>query len=692
MKPPMKHLCTTLAIALAAVFSASAKTFDWPIGSPAAGARQFTAYHGETVRFNLLFGGAMTNLAPVCIYYQTNGMGKAEWFGPVPGTVFHPTNDCGAASYRFFILCNDPDGINYTANGSLRMLDSPGFIPNELELPRRVIDFSTISSTNAPWALQSEIEDIATNAAVVATSRIFRRLDDDLVYEPLGMGDFEWSSNDRPDIIAALGTTQPYPGYEYDGYTEWHMDFYIGPTSYWCYAWAPTDSPEVEFSFDGWYWDEDTYEERYDYGTFTGRRQAMGYDITDPIDRFARQRDTTALYAGLATVSNLLVGETKVLRTGEPGQLGTGWGYIQSRIDDERRYWRIRVPKITVQGLGPYSASWVSSYTASNGAAAQLEALRCPTKSVTMRTSGTTTNYYTGTATHSGIAANLLQMSPDWQDFNYTLRRTMGSYAADRVVAASYRLGALGGTNGQYVAGYEIGSTAQSSNHKPSFTISLDTNALLAAGFVERTVAGAMTYYRATEPIEFCVTSYVHVGTSNYGAVDVTNRFSATVNGVGFWIPQTNESWNGTSPYFTLPVYYDFDFDLEALCSSVDEQTYYYSYTGYTNIYWSIATNYTVQLSARHAMMDQSLTVRYPSTVSSSDFAFTEYMDVFAAYYKVVTTLDPYSHMYYDPGMDATFRISVYNGVFYAEKVIDGDWRDYQGEIPPQSITNNPEQ
>ena len=128
------------------------------------------------------------------------------------------------------------------------------------------------------------------------------------------------------------------------------------------------------------------------------------------------------------------------------------------------------------------------------------------------------------------------------------------------------------------------------------------------------------------------------------------------------------------------------------MCSSVDEQTYYYSYTGYTNIYWSIATNYTVQLSARHAMMDQSLTVRYPSTVSSSDFAFTEYMDVFAAYYKVVTTLDPYSHMYYDPGMDATFRISVYNGVFYAEKVIDGDWRDYQGEIPPQSITNNPEQ
>ena len=101
------------ALALAAAFSASAKTFDWPIDAPTAGARQFTAYHGETVRFHLRLGGAMTNLVPVCLYYQTNGMGKAEWFGPVPGTVFHPTNDCGAAAYRFFILCNDHDGKDY---------------------------------------------------------------------------------------------------------------------------------------------------------------------------------------------------------------------------------------------------------------------------------------------------------------------------------------------------------------------------------------------------------------------------------------------------------------------------------------------------------------------------------------------------------------------------------------------------
>ena len=157
---PMKHHCTILATALAAALSATAKTFDWPIDATTAGARQFTAYHGETIRFNLQFKGAMTNLAPVCIYYQTNGMGNAEWFEPIPGTVFHPTNDCGAASYRFFIRCTDPDGVNYTANGTLRLLDSPGFEPSSVQLPVRTLDFSTIEVLNPPWEDRTTTNDV----------------------------------------------------------------------------------------------------------------------------------------------------------------------------------------------------------------------------------------------------------------------------------------------------------------------------------------------------------------------------------------------------------------------------------------------------------------------------------------------------------------------------------------------------
>lgn len=150
-------------MALAASCSAFAKTFDWPLNAPVAKAETFTAYHGETVRFNLVLSGAMSNVTAEAIYYQTNGMAKSDWFGPIPGTVFHPTNDCGAAAYRFFIRCSDPDGNNYTPNGTLRLLDSPGFEPSTVQLPVKTLDFAAVSVANPPWE-----DGIATNAADIA--------------------------------------------------------------------------------------------------------------------------------------------------------------------------------------------------------------------------------------------------------------------------------------------------------------------------------------------------------------------------------------------------------------------------------------------------------------------------------------------------------------------------------------------
>lgn len=215
----MKTNCTILATAFAAALSASAKTFDWPIDAPTAGARQFTAYHGETVRFNLQFKGAMTNLSPVAIYYQTNGMGRAEWFGPVPGTVFHPTNDCGAAFYRFFIRCADPDGVDYTANGSLRLLDSPGFDPSTIQLPVQTLDFSKIEVLNPPWGEggggsppgnYEAVSNAAMNAvqpdelgkyALAGTvSRLAERVDD-----------AEETANGAFDLATAKQDALPYP-------------------------------------------------------------------------------------------------------------------------------------------------------------------------------------------------------------------------------------------------------------------------------------------------------------------------------------------------------------------------------------------------------------------------------------------------------------------------------------------------
>ena len=158
--PGVRGLCvlTTGYWLLTTVFapcSVFAKTFDWRLNAPVAKAETFTAYHGETIRFNLVFSGAMSNVTAEAIYYQTNGMAKTDWFH-VPGTVFHPTNDCGAAAYRFFIKCSDPDGRDYTANGTLRLLDSPGFSPNAIELPAKVLDFAALEVENAPWPAEIE--------------------------------------------------------------------------------------------------------------------------------------------------------------------------------------------------------------------------------------------------------------------------------------------------------------------------------------------------------------------------------------------------------------------------------------------------------------------------------------------------------------------------------------------------------
>ena len=116
----MKRHFILVATCLLAALGGSAKTFEWRISTPSVRAETFTAYHGETVRFNLVFSGAMSNVSAQAIYYQTNGMGSADYFPPIPGTVFAPSNDIGAAEYRFFIRCRDADGVDYTANGRLR--------------------------------------------------------------------------------------------------------------------------------------------------------------------------------------------------------------------------------------------------------------------------------------------------------------------------------------------------------------------------------------------------------------------------------------------------------------------------------------------------------------------------------------------------------------------------------------------
>ena len=166
------------ALAFAAALSGVAKTFDVDISTGRPAASNEAYYHGETIEFRAVRGrSAVTNVEYSCVYYQTNGMESVWWH--TDGLVFHPTNDVGAASYRFFLEGRDDLGRDWHANGLLRLLPSPGFTPNTIELPVARLDFANIEVANDPWteAIESNRVEIATvrigvasNSAAIATN------------------------------------------------------------------------------------------------------------------------------------------------------------------------------------------------------------------------------------------------------------------------------------------------------------------------------------------------------------------------------------------------------------------------------------------------------------------------------------------------------------------------------------------
>ena len=123
-------------------------TCNWPDARP----QTFSLYQGETATFEPTFrvnGQLATNVTIEAVWYQTNGMGNAWW--KLDGATFAPSNDVGAAAYRFFVEAKTSDDILYRANGALRMLPSPGFTPNAIEPPIATLDFTNIKVLNQPW-------------------------------------------------------------------------------------------------------------------------------------------------------------------------------------------------------------------------------------------------------------------------------------------------------------------------------------------------------------------------------------------------------------------------------------------------------------------------------------------------------------------------------------------------------------
>lgn len=134
------------------------------------------AYRGETlaIEAKLTDKGRPLTVpanASATMYWQTLTMNDNWWTAPASvttnGTIsatWAPTNDVGAAAYRIFLGISG-NGLNYRANLTLRMINSPGFNPSGIQIPPKTIDFARVTVSNAPWATESWVADyVATNA------------------------------------------------------------------------------------------------------------------------------------------------------------------------------------------------------------------------------------------------------------------------------------------------------------------------------------------------------------------------------------------------------------------------------------------------------------------------------------------------------------------------------------------------
>ena len=144
-----------------------AAPLQWTCDWPEAKSQTFSLYQGETATFEPTFrvnGRTVTNATIEAVWYQTNGMGQAWW--KLDGATFAPSNDVGAAAYRFFVearvnhqTTTPPNHQTiYRANGALRMLPSPGFTPNTIELPVARLDFAAVEVLNPPYYDKAETE------------------------------------------------------------------------------------------------------------------------------------------------------------------------------------------------------------------------------------------------------------------------------------------------------------------------------------------------------------------------------------------------------------------------------------------------------------------------------------------------------------------------------------------------------
>lgn len=144
--------------------------------------QQIAVRQGETRVFEVQYttAGAIYDLSwatSAKFYWQTNGMGRTYWSSPVeivPASGISRVTwtsgmDCGADRYTGYVGLWQGTNPLYPCVINVLMQTTPGYVPNAIALPTRVLDFNTVAWSNAPWVTATALQ-VASNALSAAIS------------------------------------------------------------------------------------------------------------------------------------------------------------------------------------------------------------------------------------------------------------------------------------------------------------------------------------------------------------------------------------------------------------------------------------------------------------------------------------------------------------------------------------------
>lgn len=133
--------------------------------------------HGETVLISIALYNQGQPLklnegVAATLFYRTNDLADNQWYKSddsvgidnegnfsVVNLLWTGNLDNGAEFYQYAIQLTEGTNHSYAIHGSIALENSPGFVPNEIDLPIKTLDFNAIKVENAPYYEKKEIDE-----------------------------------------------------------------------------------------------------------------------------------------------------------------------------------------------------------------------------------------------------------------------------------------------------------------------------------------------------------------------------------------------------------------------------------------------------------------------------------------------------------------------------------------------------